>query len=162
MKRQGGAAAAYKARSLYRYVVRKSPWPRRCSRGRRKGEYKKSPDRASEHDGDKPTREREVSSTDGAVPVTSKFHLAHPHLWLARLKRALRFLCVRKPRRRRRPEDDRPVRSRPVPTGSLRRQGIRYGMHRRPSLFPAEAAVDAYNNKRKLHRGKEREKENNK
>lgn len=115
-----------------------------------------------EHDGDKPMRGREASSTYGAVPVTSKFHLAHPHLWLALLKRALRPLCVRKPRRRRRPEDDRPVRFRSVPTGSLRRQGIRYGLHHRPCLFRAEAAVDAYNNKGELHGGEERGKKNNK
>lgn len=135
-------------------------FPRRCSRGGKEGGVQKEP--KIEYDSDRPTREGRASSADGAVPVAPKFHLVRPRLWLVLLERALRLLGVRELRRRRCPEDDRPVRACPVPTGILRRQGVRYRLHRRPCLFRADAAADAYDNKRELRRGEERKKEKNK
>ena len=76
-----------------------------------------------EHDGDKwlnvwKTKTEKIghdrdagSNTDGAVAVSLKFHLEHPRTCLARLDRGPGLLSVCELCRRRRPEDDRPIRA---------------------------------------------------
>lgn len=100
------------------------------------------------------------SSADGAVAVSLKFHLEHPRTCcLARLDRGPGLLSVRELCRRRRPEDDRPIRAR---RGSFRRHRVRYRMGTRSCLFRADAAADTDDDKRELcPRRKKKGNENN-
>jgi hypothetical protein len=90
------------------------------------------------------------SNADGAVAVSLKFHLEHLPTCLARLDGGLRLLRVRELRRRRRPEDDRTIRARPVCGGSFRRHRVRYRMGTRSCLFRADTAADTDDDKREL------------
>jgi hypothetical protein len=113
-----------------------------------------------EHDGDKRMnvwkRESEKighdrnagSNADGAVAVSLKFHLEHPRTCcLAGLDGGPGLLSVRELRRRRRPEDDRPIRAR---SGRFRRHRVRYGIASRSCPFRADTAADTDDDKREL------------
>ena len=90
------------------------------------------------------------SNADGAVAVSFKFHLEHPRTCFARLDRGLSLMRVRELRRRRRPEDDRPIRAGPIPGRNFRRHRVRHRMDTRSCLFRADTAADTDDDKREL------------